>query len=197
MYLTILRNCYAMSVELLKRQFNVEEYNKMPQAGILKEDERVELIRGEILKMSPVGRHHAACVNRLTRLFSQKLGDRVLVSVQNPVELDNYSEPEPDIALLKLKADFYESGHPQSQDLFLIVEVADSTIKFDHEVKVPLYAENNVIEVWLVDINEECLEVYRQPIGNSYKQVQKLERGENLFVQRFPDINIQVDEILG
>ncbi|WP_202219990.1 Uma2 family endonuclease [Okeania sp. KiyG1] len=186
-----------MSVPLLKRQFNVKEYNKMPEVGILKEDERVELIRGEILKMSPVGRHHAACVNRLTRLFSQRLGDRVLVSVQNPIELGDYSEPEPDIALLELKADFYESGHPQSQDLFLIVEVADSTIKFDREVKVPLYAENNVIEVWLVDINKEYLEVYRQPIGGSYKQVQKLERGEIFSVQRFPDINIQVDEILG
>ncbi|NEQ75923.1 MAG: Uma2 family endonuclease [Okeania sp. SIO2C9] len=81
--------------------------------------------------------------------------------------------------------------------LFLIVEVADSTIKFDREVKIPLYAENNVIEVWLVDINGECLEVYRQPIGSSYKEVQKLERGEIFSIQRFPDINIQVDEILG
>ena len=169
----------------------------MPEVGILKQDERVELIQGEIFKMSPVGRLHAACVNRLTRLFSQKLGDRVLVSVQNPVELNDYSEPEPDIALLELKADFYKSGHPQSEDLFLIVEVADSTIKFDREVKVPLYAENNVIEVWLVDINEEYLEVYRQPIGGVYKEVQKFERGEILCVQRFPDINIQVDEILG
>ena len=123
-----------MSLELLRRQFNVKEYNKMPQAGILKENERLELIRGEIFKRSPVGRHHSACVNRLTQLFSQRLGDRVLVSVQNPVELDDYSEPQPDIALLAPKAYFYESGHPQPADIFLIVEVADTTIKLDREV---------------------------------------------------------------
>ena len=135
-------------------------------------------------------------MNRLNKLF-QKLGDRALVSIQNPVELDNYSEPEPDVVLLEPKADFYASGHPQSQDVFLIVEVADSTIKFDGEIKVALYGENNVVEVWLVDINEQCLEVYRQPIGSIYQEVQKLKRGEFLSVQRFSDINIQVDEILG
>ena len=135
-------------------------------------------------------------MNRLNKLF-QKLGDRALVRVQNPVELDNYSEPEPDVVLLEPKADFYASGHPQSQDVFLIVEVADSTIKFDGEIKVALYGENNVVEVWLVDINEQCLEVYRQPIGSIYQEVQKLKRGEFLSVQRFSDINIQVDEILG
>ncbi|MCH2051184.1 MAG: Uma2 family endonuclease [Trichodesmium sp. ALOHA_ZT_67] len=162
----------------------------------MKEDERVELIRGEILKRSPVGRQHAAWVNRLNKLF-QKLGDRALVSIQNPVELDNYSEPEPDVVLLEPKADFYASGHPQSQDVFLIVEVADSRIKFDGEIKVVLYGENNVVEVWLVDINEQCLEVYRQPIGSIYQEVQKLKPGEFLSVQRFSDINIQVDEILG
>ena len=119
------------------------------------------------------------------------------MSVQNPVELDNYSEPEPDVVLLEPKADFYASGHPQSQDVFLIVEVADSRIKFDGEIKVVLYGENNVVEVWLVDINEQCLEVYRQPIGSIYQEVQKLKPGEILSVQRFSDINIQVDEILG
>jgi Uma2 family endonuclease len=111
--------------------------------------------------------------------------------------LDNYSETEPDVVLLEPKADFYASGHPQSQDVFLIVEVADSRIKFDGEIKVALYGENNVVEVWLVDINEQCLEVYRQPICSIYQEVQKLKRREFLSVQRFSDINIQVDEILG
>ncbi|NEP82468.1 MAG: Uma2 family endonuclease [Okeania sp. SIO3C4] len=166
-----------MSLELLKRQFNVKEYNEMPQVVILKENERLELIRGEIFQMSPVGRHHSACVNRLNQLFSQRLGDRVLVSVQNPVELDDYSEPQPDIALLAPKADFYESGHPKPADIFLIVEVADTTIKLDREVKIPLYGEDNIIEVWLVDINDQCVEVYRKPIASGYEQVQKLQRG--------------------
>ena len=186
-----------MSVQLLKRQFNVREYNQMPQAGILKEDEKVELIRGEIVKMSPVGRRHAACVNRLNQLFSQRLGNLVLVSVQNPVELDNYSEPEPDIALLKPKTDFYESGHPTPGEIFLIVEVADTTIKGDREVKIPLYAEDNVIEVWLVNLNEQCLEIYRKPTPKGYELVQNLRRGQSLSIQKFPNINIQVDEILG
>ena len=186
-----------MSVQLLKRQFNVKEYNQMPQVGILEPDERVELIRGEIIKMSPIGRHHAACVNRLNQLFSQKLGNRVLVSVQNPVELDDYSEPQPDIALLEPQPDFYESRHPKPADIFLIVEVGDSTIKYDREIKIPLYAENDIIEVWLADINEQSLEVYRQPTANGYRQVQKLQRGQSLSIQHFPGINIQVDEILG
>ncbi len=186
-----------MSVQLLKRKFSVKEYNQMPQAGILKEEERVELIRGEIVKMSPIGRHHAACVNRLNQLFSQRLSNRVLVSAQNPVELDDYSEPEPDIALLEPKADFYESGHPKPAEIFLIVEVGDSTIKYDREVKIPLYAEDNIIEVWLVDLNGQCLEVYRQPSASGYQQIQKLQRGQNLSVQQFPSINFKVDEILG
>lgn len=186
-----------MSVQLLKRKFSVLEYNQMPQAGILKENERVELIRGEIVNMSPIGRHHAACVNRLNQLFSQRLSDRVIVAAQNPVELDDYSEPEPDIALLEPKADFYESGHPKPGEIFLIVEVGDSTIKYDREVKIPLYAEDNIIEVWLVDINEQCLEVYRQPTAGGYGQVQKLRRGQSLSIQQFPGINLKVDEILG
>ena len=185
-----------MSVELLKRKFSVKEYNQMPQAGILKKDERVELIRGEIVKMSPIGRHHAACVNRLNQLFSQRLSDRVLVSPQNPVELDDYSEPEPDLALLEPKADFYDSGHPKPGEIFLIVEVADNTIKYDREIKIPLYAENNIVEVWLVDINEQCLEVYRQPTASGYRQVKKLRRGQNLSIQQLDGINFKVDEIL-
>lgn len=186
-----------MSVQLLKRKFNVKEYNQMPQAGILKEEERVELIRGEIVQMSPIGRHHAACVNRLVRVFTMELGNNVIVAAQNPVELDDYSEPQPDIALLEPKADFYASGHPKPGEIFLIVEVADSTIKYDREVKIPLYAEDNIIEVWLVDINEQCLEVYRQPSASGYQQIQKLQRGQNLSIQQFPSINFKVDEILG
>lgn len=186
-----------MSVQLLKRQFTIHEYHKMPEAGILKESERVELIRGEIVKMSPIGRFHAACVNRLVRVLTRELGDRAIVAVQNPVELDDYSEPQPDIALLENRPDFYASGHPKPAEIFLIVEVADSTIKADRQIKIPLYAEDNIREVWLVDINEQCLEVYREPTPNGYRQVEKFQRGQSLSLQQFPDLNIQVDEILG
>jgi Uma2 family endonuclease len=169
----------------------------MAESGILTENDRVELIRGEIIEMSPIGRRHAACVNRLVRLFTQCLGERMILSPQNPVELDDTSEPQSDIALLQPRPDFYESGHPQPEDVLLIVEVADTTAKADREVKIPLYAEDNITEVWLVDINKQCIEVYRQPALTSYQTIQKFQRGQTLSIQAFPDIAIAVDEVLG
>lgn len=129
-----------MSVQLLRRKFTVDQYHKMAESGILKEDDRVELIRGEIIEMSPIGTKHAACVNRLVNLLVLLLGKRVIVAPQNPVVLDNNSEPQPDVALLKPRDDFYATAHPQPQDIFLLIEVADSTILYDREEKITLYA---------------------------------------------------------
>lgn len=186
-----------MSVKLLKRLFTVKEYHQMVDAGILNEDDRVELIAGEIIRMSPIGRRHAACVKCLNKLLSQRLGDRALVSVQDPVQLDNYSEPEPDLALLAPRADFYESGHPQPDDILLVIEVADTTVESDRDVKIPNYAQSGICEVWLVNINEQCVEVYLIPAPNGYRNVQKFYRGQSLSPQAFPDVNLTVDEILG
>ena len=186
-----------MPVELLRRKFTVKQYHQMAQAGILTEDDRVELIRGEIVEMSPVGRRHAACVKRLNALFNQRLAQAVIVGVQDPVELDDNSEPQPDLSLLRRRADFYEAGHPQVSDILLLVEVADTTVESDREVKIPLYASSGIAEVWLVDINEECLEVYRQPSPNGYKVIQKYYRGQNLTIQAFSDVSFTVDEVLG
>lgn len=186
-----------MSVQLLRRKFTVEQYQKMVESGIIAEGERVELIRGEIIQMAAIGRRHAASVNRLVRLFSQVIGDRAIISPQNPVQLDNNSEPQPDIALLHPRSDFYEAGHPQPQDIFLLVEVADTTVEADREIKIPLYAEPGIIEVWLVDINAQCVEVYRQPTPTGYQSIQKLHRGQTLAIQAFLDINITIDQILG
>jgi len=169
----------------------------MGEAGIFKEGERVELIRGEIIQMSPIGTRHSAAVNRLVRLFTQHLGSRIILSPQNPVELDNNSEPQPDIALLLPRQDFYEYRHPIPQDVLLLVEVADTTAKYDREVKIPLYAEDNITEVWLVDINEQCIEVYRQPSPDGYQNVQKLGRGQTLSILAFREVNIGVNEVLG
>lgn len=185
-----------MSVQLLRRKFTVMQYHKMIEAGILKEDERIELIRGEIIEINPVSSRHAACVSRLTQLFLFRLSQSVIVSCQNPVELDD-SELLPDISLLRRKADFYESGHPQPQDILLLVEVADTTVESDRQIKIPLYAENGIIEVWLVDINEQCIEVYREPSANGYQNVQRFVRGQNLSILAFPEIIITVDEVLG
>lgn len=185
-----------MSVQLLRRKFTVKEYNQMIEAGILTKYDRVELIRGEIVEMAAVGRRHAACVNRLNALFNQRLAEFVIVGVQNPVELEDNSEPQPDLALLRLRDDFYEAGHPQAEDILLLVEVADTTIESDREVKIPLYASSGISEVWVVDINQQCLEVYRQPSSNGYQIIQKYYRGQSLNIQAFSDVSFTVDEVL-
>ncbi|MBS9388372.1 MAG: Uma2 family endonuclease [Dolichospermum sp. WA123] len=178
-------------------RLNVSQYHQMSEVGIFSENDKVELINGEIIEMSPIGRRHAACVDRINRLFSNILGMKVIVRVQNPIILNNLSEPEPDIALLQPRADFYESGHPQPQDIFLLIEVADSSLEYDRDVKIPLYASSGITEVWLVDIYEQVIIVYRYPSENGYSDIQKLSRGEKMSIQAFPEINLVVDNILG
>jgi Uma2 family endonuclease len=182
---------------VLKRLFTVKEYYQMAESGIIANGERVELIRGEIIKMSPIGRRHAACVDRCNYALAAKFAGKVVVRIQNPLALDNTSEPEPDVMLLKYQDDFYESGHPHPSDVLLLIEVADSTIDSDRELKIPLYAEDRITEVWLIDINSACIEVYRYPIANGYQEIQKFCRGQKLSILAFPDVSITVDEILG
>ncbi|NES03443.1 MAG: Uma2 family endonuclease [Okeania sp. SIO2F4] len=186
-----------MSVELLRRLFTVDECYKMLEAGILTENERLELIRGEILVMYPISPPHAACVKRLTELFILRLAKTVTVRVQNPIKLNDNSEPQPDVSLLQRRPDFYETQHPQPENVFLLIEVSDTTVKYDQEVKIPLYAENNIVEVWLVNLTEKCLEVYRQPTANGYEIVQTFQRGETVTIQALPNVTFTVDEILG
>jgi Uma2 family endonuclease len=186
-----------MTVQLLKRLFTVAEYYQMAQAGILSEDDRVELIEGEIVTMSPIGSRHAGCVNRLNRHFSQGVGNRALVSVQNPIRLNDYSEPEPDLALLRPRPDFYTQTHPEAQDVLLLIEVADTSTEYDRKVKIPLYARAGIIEVWLVLLAEQLIEVYRQPAPDGYKQVQRLGRGQSLAPLALPELELAVAEIVG
>ena len=178
-------------------RLNVSQYHQMSEAGIFSENDKVELINGEIIEMSPIGRRHTACVNRLNSVFSQLLGNKVIIAVQNPIILNNLSEPEPDIALLQPRADFYESGHPQPQDIFLLIEVADSSLEYDRDVKIPLYASSGITEVWLVDIYQQVIIVYRYPSENGYRDIQTLSRGEKLSISAFPENNLFVDDILG
>ncbi|MFM6016503.1 MAG: Uma2 family endonuclease [Dolichospermum sp.] len=191
-----------MTLQLVKPQvknfrFNITQYHQMNESGIFSEDDRVELLEGEIIEMSPIGSKHTACVNRLNTVFSELLGKKFIVAVQNPITLNNLSEPQPDIALLKPRADFYESGHPQPKDIFLLIEVADSSLQYDRDVKIPLYASNGIAEVWLVDIYEQVIIVYRYPTQDGYSEVQTLSRGEKLSIQAFPEINLVVEDILG
>ncbi|NJL35786.1 MAG: Uma2 family endonuclease [Leptolyngbyaceae cyanobacterium SM1_4_3] len=186
-----------MAIQLLRRRFTVDQYHRMAKAGILKQDDRVKLIEGEIVEMSPIGRRHAACVNRLTALFSQRLTTYALVGVQNPVVLGDRSEPQPDLTLLKLRSDFYEARHPQPEDVLLIVEVADTTAEADREIKIPLYARNSILEVWLIDLNKPAVEVYQNPSLGKYQTIQIFRSGESCFISAFPEIELKVDELIG
>ncbi len=187
----------VMAVQMLKRLFTVEEYYQMAAAGILTENDRVELIEGEIVEMAAIGSRHGACVNRLNSLFSQLLGIRAIVGVQNPVRLNNNSEPQPDIALLQPRPDFYADGHPQPQDIFLIIEVADTTIEYDREVKLPLYASSRISEIWIINLNHEVIEVYRNPNNNRYESVQIFQRGSQITIPAFAELSLAVNDILG
>ena len=186
-----------MAIELSRRLFTVHEYHQMAQAGILTEDDRVELIEGEIVQMAAIGSRHAACVDRLTQLFVVRVAERAIVRVQNPVRLSDYSEPEPDLALLRPQPDFYAAAHPGPADVLLIVEVADTSVGVDRATKMPLYARAGISEAWLVDLHAEQVEVHRQPTPRGYQEVYSLGRGTHLAVTAFPDLTLAVDNILG
>ncbi|MGK7881875.1 MAG: Uma2 family endonuclease [Crocosphaera sp.] len=182
-------------MQVITRKFNVNEYQKMAETGILTPEDRVELIRGEIIAMSPIGRKHAAAVNRLTNLFPPLLGNKAIISVQNSIRLDNYSEPQPDIVLLKPRSDFYESKIPEAEDIYLLIEISDSTIKYDQEIKLPLYAESNINELWIINLNNKNLEVYRQPQDKTYLEQQK--NVKSISPLAFPDITLTINDIFG
>jgi Uma2 family endonuclease len=185
-----------MSIKLQRRLFTVQEYHLMGEAGIFSNNERVELIEGEIIQMAAIGKRHAARVDRLANLFYDRVRRRAIIRVQNPICLDDKSEPQPDIALVQRRADFYEESLPNSQHIFLLVEVADSTVDYDRDVKVPNYARSGIQEVWLWDLEVNCLEVYRDPTANGYSSLQKIERGEMVSPLAFPDFEVSVDSIL-
>jgi Uma2 family endonuclease len=185
-----------MSMQLLKRRFTVDEYHRMAEVGILSEDDRVELIDGEIVEMVPIGSRHAASVDRLTKVFTNLVGDQAIVRVQNLIRLGGHSEPQPDIALLRPRADFYASAHPGPEDVLLVVEVAETSADTDRAVKLLLYARAGVLEAWLVDLSGEIIEAYRHPSPDGYRSVQHVTRGQTLSAQTFPDLSLPVDGIL-
>ena len=169
----------------------------MAEAGILSPRDRVELIDGEIVQMAPIGSYHAGCVNTLNRLFRETLGRRVIVRVQNPVRLSERSEPEPDIALLRPRADAYRDAHPGPDDVLLIVEVSHSTVEYDRDVKTPMYAEAGIPELWLVNLDEDYIDGLSDPVGAGYGAVRRYARGGRIAPALLPDAALDVSEILG
>lgn len=183
--------------EPLRKLFTASEYHTMLEAGILKEGERVELIEGEILQMPPMGSRHFSGVIRA----SEALGDlrgRAHVSIQSPVHLDDLSEPEPDLALLRRRSDVYAESLPTPQDILLVIEVADTTTGYDRKVKINrLYAGSGIPEAWLIPLGSATLEVYRDPSPQGYRSIRIFHRGERLSPLAFPGLVIEVDAILG
>jgi Uma2 family endonuclease len=185
-----------MALELKRRRFTVEEYHWMARAGILGEDDRVELIEGEIVEVTPIGHRHAVCVNHLNRAFSHLFDDVAVVSVQNPVHVSDYSEPEPDVALLRPPGDSYLSGHPRPKDILLIVEVAETSADPDRRAKVPLYARSGIQEVWLVDLEQHSITAYRDPTPDGYRSARVFRRGESISPAAFPDRALGTADLL-
>jgi Uma2 family endonuclease len=185
-----------MGVQVQRRLFTVEEYHRMAEAGILSEDDRVELIEGELVTMSPIGSRHAACVARLTALLFPVEG-RGILWVQNPIRLGARSEPQPDVTLLRYRPDFYASAHPGPEDVLLVVEVAETSADADRSLKIPLYARYGIPEAWLVDLLEEHIEIYRHPTPQGYRSLHIAHRGETVSPTALPDLELSVDEILG
>ena len=182
-------------MDRVRHRVTVADFHKMSEAGIFLEDDRIELIEGEMVDMAPIGSRHAGMVNKLNRLFSA-VGGQALVSTQNPLRLDPYSEPEPDLMLLKPRADYYAEAHPGASDVLLLIEVSDTTARFDREVKLPLYARHGIAEVWLIDLDaravERCTEP--RPEAGDYARRESLAAGR-IAPNALPDHAVAIDDL--
>jgi Uma2 family endonuclease len=173
-------------------RFSVEDYYRMGEVGILDPDDRVELIRGEVVWMTPIGPSHASSVSLLNRLLIESVGSRGYLSPQNPVVILPDSVPQPDLALAHARDHNYREVHPTPADLILLVEVADTSLKKDKLLKLPLYADSGVPEVWIVDVNRRVVEVYRDPVDDRYRDAREYGRDDAIALVELPDVTIPV-----
>lgn len=165
---------------LARHKLSVEDYHRMGEAGIFAPDSRVELIEGEVIDMAPIGSLHISVVNTLSMFFSRGIGDAGIVSTQNSISLLPHSEPQPDIAILKPRADRYRKSLPSASDVLLLIEVCDTTADYDRRIKLPLYADHGIPEVWLVDLKAEWLEVHSGPKGKTFGNVRRLGKHDSV-----------------
>ncbi len=186
-----------MATEPTRRLFTIEDYHRMVDAGILEEDDRVELLDGEIIEMTPIGPRHSGLVLRLTRLLIERLGGRGVVGPQNPVILDDLSEPQPDLYVCIPRADDYMAAHPHPSDILLIIEVSDTSLAYDRGRKATRYAAVGVPELWIIDLQHNVVEVLREPGRTGYALTLTHRSGETFSPSAFPDVEFAVDELLG
>jgi Uma2 family endonuclease len=186
-----------MEAEVTKKLFTVDEYHRMGEAGIFHPEARLELIEGEIIEMSPPGIRHVACVNRATALFTSRLAARAMVSVQNPLLLSRYTEPQPDLVLAKPRANFYSDRRLSWEDTLLAIEISDSTLSFDRKRKMPLYAAAGVPELWIENLRNDVVLVFRDPTPQTYATSLTFERGQSFSPSAFPDLVLSIEDLLG
>ena len=181
--------------QVTRRRFTVHDYHRMGEAGILHEDDRVELIEGEIVEMAAIGTRHFSCVNGLNRMLVRSVGDEAIVSVQNPVRLNEHTEPQPDLTVIRERD--YRESLPIPEDVLLLIEVSDTTLRYDRGVKLPLYARAGIREVWIVDLSGETIERHTDPSGHSYRRTERAQRGDRIACSTLPDLTLTVDDVLG
>jgi Uma2 family endonuclease len=179
----------------VKLRFSVDDYYKMIELGMLKDYEKAEIIEGELIKKMTVGDRHAAVVDRLTKIFVRAVSDDILVRIQNPVRLSDFNEPEPDVLLADLTK-YDGKRHPRPAEVLLLVEVSDSTLKYDRDTKLPLYAESLIGEIWIINLVNEIVEVHTKPEFGVYQSVRIYRRGETIESEAISGLTIETNKIL-
>ncbi len=177
--------------------FSTTDYHRMREIGFFREDDRLELIDGEVRLMSPIGPRHAAFVNQFAAALILQVGKIAIVSIQNPIHLNDNTEPIPDLLLLKPRRDAYASALPNPADTLLIIEVSDTTLVYDQQEKLPRYAQAGIPEVWLTDADKQTIERHSEPSGTQYATKQTFKRGQSISVLALPQITISLDSIFG
>lgn len=187
----------ARHPDVRRHRWTVDEYHRMGEAGLLANEDRVELVEGELVQMAPIGSEHAGAVGALTRLLVMAVGERAIVFVQNPLRLEQRSEPQPDFAVLRPRADEYHGALPTAQDVLLIVEVADSSLAYDRGLKLELYARHRIPEVWVMNLTSQEVEVFRAPQGAAYTSRARFGRLSTLEIAALPGVSIPADRVFG
>ena len=182
---------------IVPKRFRVEDFRRMTEAGILPEESGWEIIDGYLIDKMSIGSTHASVVRRVSKLLERKFGEITQVSGQNPIHIDEFNEPEPDIALLKPREDFYAESHPLPEDVLLLIEVSDSTIEYDRDIKKTLYAEAGIEEFWIVNLKENTIECFSSPKNGNYRLARILEKGETVESKTVENLKFLVEEILG